>query len=92
MAITHHVLPGRESEARMPTAEEFKQTILFAIPIVEASAKVRTGPPKDEDADLELRIWAGLLPLEISSGTPQPSPDLLDGIDVPPYVAGPQRP
>jgi nitroimidazol reductase NimA-like FMN-containing flavoprotein (pyridoxamine 5'-phosphate oxidase superfamily) len=91
-AITHHVLPGREAEARMPTAEEFKQTILFAIPIVEASAKVRTGPPKDDDADLELPIWAGLLPLEVSGGPPQSSPDLLHGIDVPPYIARPRRP
>ncbi|TMK59902.1 MAG: pyridoxamine 5'-phosphate oxidase family protein, partial [Actinobacteria bacterium] len=91
-AITHHVLPGREAEARMPTAEEFKQTILFAIPIAEASAKVRTGPPKDDAADLELPIWAGLLPLETSGGPPAPSPDLLQGIAVPAHVAQPRRP
>ena len=91
-AITYHVLPGREAEARMPTAEEFKQTILFAIPIAEASAKVRTGPPKDDEADLELPIWAGLLPLETSGGPPAPSPDLLQGIAVPAHVAQPRRP
>ena len=91
-AITHHVLPGREAEARMPTAEEFKQTILFAIPIAEASAKVRTGPPKDDEADFELPIWAGLLPLETSGGPPESSPDLLQGIDVPAYIGLPRRP
>src|SRR6059058_5206208 len=91
-AITHHVLPGREAEARMPTAEEFKQTVLFAIPIAEASAKVRTGPPRDDEADLELPIWAGLLPLETSVGPPESSPDLLQGIDVPAYIALPRRP
>jgi nitroimidazol reductase NimA-like FMN-containing flavoprotein (pyridoxamine 5'-phosphate oxidase superfamily) len=91
-AITHHVLPGREAEARMPTPEEFKQTILFAIPIAEASAKVRTGPPKDDEADLNLPIWAGLLPLETSGRPPESSPDLLDGIDVPAYIANPRRP
>jgi nitroimidazol reductase NimA-like FMN-containing flavoprotein (pyridoxamine 5'-phosphate oxidase superfamily) len=91
-AITHHVLPGREAEARMPTAEEFKQTILFAIPIAEASAKVRTGPPKDDEGDLGLPIWAGLLPLETSGGPPESSPDLLQGIDLPAYIARPRRP
>jgi nitroimidazol reductase NimA-like FMN-containing flavoprotein (pyridoxamine 5'-phosphate oxidase superfamily) len=91
-AITYHVLPGREAEARMPTADEFKQTILFAIPIAEASAKVRRGPPKDDGADLELPIWAGLLPLETGTGAPESSPDLLHGIEVPPYIARPHRP
>lgn len=91
-AITRHVLPGREDEARMPDDGEFKQTILFAIPIEEASAKVRTGPPKDDDEDLELPIWAGVLPLAVQPGMPEPSPDLPDGIDVPRYVTRAERP
>src|SRR6266516_396549 len=91
-AITQHVLPGREAEARMPTAEEFKQTILFAIPIDDASAKVRTGPPKDDEADRELPIWSGLLPLETSGGPPESSPDLFEGIEVPAYVFHPRSP
>ena len=62
-AITSHVAPGREDEARMPTAAEYKQTLLLAVPIEEASAKVRTGPPKDDEEDMELPIWAGVLPL-----------------------------
>ena len=91
-AITRHVLPGREDEARMPASEEFKQTILFAVPIEEASAKVRTGPPKDDEDDLELPVWAGVLPLVTRPGTPEPSPDLLEGIDVPSYVTRAERP
>jgi nitroimidazol reductase NimA-like FMN-containing flavoprotein (pyridoxamine 5'-phosphate oxidase superfamily) len=91
-AITRHVLPGREDEARMPTPDEFRQTILFAIAIREASAKVRTGPPNDDDADLTLPLWAGVLPLVTRAGTPAPSPDLQEGIAIPGYLADPKRP
>jgi nitroimidazol reductase NimA-like FMN-containing flavoprotein (pyridoxamine 5'-phosphate oxidase superfamily) len=91
-AITRHVLPGREDEARMPTSDEFRQTILFAIEIDEASAKVRTGPPKDDQEDVALPLWAGVLPLVTRPGIPEPSPDLLQGIDVPGYVADARRP
>lgn len=91
-AITSHVAPGRENEARMPTAEEYRQTLLLAVPIEEASAKVRTGPPKDDDDDLELPIWAGVLPFATVTGEPEPSPDLAPGIDVPPSVTGYHRP
>jgi len=91
-AITSHVAPGREHEARMPTDEEYRQTLLLAVPLDEASAKVRTGPPKDDDPDLELPIWAGLLPFVTSTADPEPSPDLQPGIDVPPSVARYRRP
>jgi len=91
-AITRHVLPGREDEARMPEPEEYRQTILFAIPIEEVSAKVRTGPPKDDEEDLPLPLWAGVLPLVTGPGVPEPSPDLLEGIDVPGYVIDARRP
>jgi uncharacterized protein len=91
-AITRHVLPGREDEARMPTSDEFRQTILFAIEIDEASAKVRTGPPKDDQEDLSLPLWAGVLPLVTRPGMPEPSPDLVQGIDVPGYVSDARRP
>lgn len=86
-AITRHVLPGREDEARMPTPGEFKQTILFAIPIAEVSAKVRTGPPKDDEDDLGLPVWAGLLPMRTVVGEPEASPDLAGGIPSPAYLA-----
>ena len=73
-AITSHVAPGREDEARMPTAAEYRQTLLLAVPLEEASAKVRTGPPKDDDDDMELPIWAGVLPLHTRPGEPEPDP------------------
>jgi nitroimidazol reductase NimA-like FMN-containing flavoprotein (pyridoxamine 5'-phosphate oxidase superfamily) len=91
-AITRHVLPGREDEARMPTSDEFRQTVLFAIEIDEASAKVRTGPPKDDEEDLSLPLWAGVLPLVTRPGVPEPSPDLLQAVDVPGYVTDARRP
>ena len=91
-AITSHVAPGREDEARMPTAAEYRQTLLLAVPLEEASAKVRTGPPKDDEDDIALPIWAGVLPLVTSAGDPDPSPDLGPGIDIPPSVSGYHRP
>jgi hypothetical protein len=91
-AITSHVAPGRELEARMPTDLEYRQTLLLSVPIDEASAKVRTGPPKDDDEDMDLPIWAGVLPLRTTTGEPEPSPDLASGVDVPPSVTGYRRP
>jgi uncharacterized protein len=91
-AITHHVLPGREEDARMPTVDEYKQTILFAIPIEEASAKIRTGGSPDSEADMASATWAGLLPLATVPGKPEPAPDLAAGIPVPDYVLHPRRP
>src|SRR5262249_53559822 len=91
-AITRHVLPGREDEARMPIDDELPQTILFATPIEEAPAKVRTGPPKDDEEDIALSVWAGVVPLVTRPGAPEPSPDLLEGIDAPSYVIHATRP
>lgn len=85
-AITRHVLPGRELDAAEPDDEDWRQTLLLAMPIDEASAKVRTGPPKDEDEDLALDVWAGTLPLRTVVGPPTPSPDLRASIDVPTYI------
>ena len=91
-AIAAHVAPGREDEARMPNDDEYRQTLILAVPLDEASAKVRTGGPKDKDEDLELPIWAGVLPLVTSSGDPIPAADLPAGLDIPPSVAGYHRP
>jgi nitroimidazol reductase NimA-like FMN-containing flavoprotein (pyridoxamine 5'-phosphate oxidase superfamily) len=85
-AITEHMLPGRWTEARQPSEKEDRGTKLLAIEIDEASAKVRTGPPGDDDADLGSGIWAGVIPLRMVAGPPEPSPDLEDGVDVPSSV------
>ena len=81
-AITNHVLPGRWDEARQPNVKEDKGTKLLAIDIEEASAKTRTGPPGDEDDDMDLGIWAGVIPLSVTPGYPIPAPDLEDGVSV----------
>lgn len=91
-AIAAHVAPGREDEARMPTDDEYRQTLLLAVPLDEASAKVRTGGPKDKEEDLDLPIWAGVLPLVTGAGDPIPAADLPPGVDVPPSVVGYHRP
>ena len=91
-ALADHVAPGRGAEARPPNEDEFRQTLILAIPLDEASAKIRTGPPKDDDADLGLPVWAGTLPLHLTASTPEPDPMLADGIDVPGYLTDYRRP
>lgn len=72
--IVDHLLPGRSSEARPPTPGELSTTRVLAFTIEEASAKTRAGPPLDDEADLQLPIWAGELPLRLSPGTPRAEP------------------
>lgn len=85
-AIVRHVLPGREDDARMPTERELQQTTIVAIPLEEASAKVRAGPPRDDPEDLELPIWAGVVPVRTVLGEPERAPDLRPGIAAPDYL------
>jgi nitroimidazol reductase NimA-like FMN-containing flavoprotein (pyridoxamine 5'-phosphate oxidase superfamily) len=91
-AITRHVLPGREEDAAEPREKDWLETLILAMPIAEASAKVRTGPPADDEADLALDVWAGTLPLHTVVGKPTPSPDLRAGIAEPDYLKGYRRP
>jgi nitroimidazol reductase NimA-like FMN-containing flavoprotein (pyridoxamine 5'-phosphate oxidase superfamily) len=91
-AITSHVAPGRERDARMPTDAEFRQTLLLAVPLDEASAKIRTGPPKDDAEDMELQVWAGILPLRTVHGAAETAPDLVHDLPVPSYVTNYMRP
>lgn len=85
-AITHHVLPGREEDAAEPGDKDWRETLIVSMPIEEASAKVRTGPPMDDAQDLDLDVWAGTLPLRTIAGRATPSPDLKAGIDEPAYL------
>jgi hypothetical protein len=91
-ALVEHVVPGRTAEVRMPNAKELKETTILAIPLDEASAKVRTGDPKDPADDLGLPVWAGVLPLRLVPGEPRAAGDLAPGIDPPEYVTGYARP
>ncbi|GMQ97676.1 MAG: pyridoxamine 5'-phosphate oxidase family protein [Acidimicrobiia bacterium] len=85
-AITNHVLPGRWDEARHPSDKEDAGTKLLAVDLDEASAKVRSGPPVDDEEDMALGIWAGVIPLSVTPGVPEPAPDVDPGIDIPPSV------
>jgi nitroimidazol reductase NimA-like FMN-containing flavoprotein (pyridoxamine 5'-phosphate oxidase superfamily) len=91
-AITRHVLPGREDDAAEPGEKDWLETLLLAMPIDEASVKVRTGPPVDDPGDLTLDVWAGTLPLRTVAGAPTPSPDLRPGIQAPSYLDEFRRP
>ena len=71
-AFTNHIVPGRWDELRPATDQELAATSVLALPIEEASAKVRTGPPKDDDEDLEWPVWAGVVPLSLAAGTAAP--------------------
>ena len=85
-AISDHVMQGRWSEVRKPNECELRQTLVLELPLVEASAKVRSGPPIDEEKDYCLPVWAGELPISLVSGEPVADPRLLLGIKVPGYI------
>jgi uncharacterized protein len=86
-AFTEHVIPGRWDDVREPNEQELKGTSVLALPLVEVSAKVRTGPPKDDEEDMALPVWAGELPLRITAGAPVDDPQLSAGVRQPAYVA-----
>ncbi len=85
-AFTERLIPGRWHDARQPNALELKQTTVIAVQIESASAKIRTGPPSDEIDDLELPVWAGVLPLRQSAGVPLADPQLKPGVELPDYI------
>jgi len=86
-AFTNKLIPGRWDEVRHPNRKELKATMILAMTIDEASAKVRTGPPDDDDSeDAELETWAGVLPIVSAFGEPEASPGLREGIPLPESV------
>lgn len=87
-AFTEKLVPGRWDEVRRPNAKELKGTRALAMSLREASAKVRTGPPVDDDEDYELDVWAGIIPLGLSAGAPLADPQLRDGIAPSDVVTG----
>jgi len=90
-ALSEHVIPGRWDEVRQPSAEELRRTLVVCVPIDEASAKIRSGPPLDDDEDYELSVWAGVLPLQLTAGMPLGDPRLRPGIEPPPYTRNYRR-
>ena len=85
-AFAERVTPGRWADARPPTPSEVKATSILALPLDEASAKVRTGPPVDGDDDHALDVWAGVVPIRLVRDEPVPDPALRAGIEVPGYL------
>ena len=91
-ALVEHIVPGRSAEVRGGDRRELAATAVLAVPLNEVSAKVRTGPPKDDDPDYDLPIWAGVLPLALTPGDPVADPVLDPSIPVPEHVATWDRP
>ena len=86
-ALVEKLVPGRWGDARIPTAKELRATALLRVPLEEASAKIRTGPPTDDHADLELPVWAGVVGLSTVAGEPEPDELLASGIQPPAYLS-----
>jgi uncharacterized protein len=85
-AITEHLIPGRWDNSRQPSRRELAATVVLALPLDEASVKARSGGPKDDDEDYELRYWAGVLPISQSVGPAEPDPLLREGVAVPAHI------
>ena len=90
-AITEHIARGRWSEAWLPTRKELAATLVVAVPIDSASAKVRSGPPGDDAEDLSFPVWAGVLPFRQQPLPPVPDPKMSTPIALPHYIAGYRR-
>jgi nitroimidazol reductase NimA-like FMN-containing flavoprotein (pyridoxamine 5'-phosphate oxidase superfamily) len=81
-AFTEHVLPGRWAEVRQPSERELNATSVLVLPLDEASAKVRTGPPVDDEPDYSLPVWAGVVPVRMELGEPVADGRVLPGVAV----------
>jgi uncharacterized protein len=87
-ALSQHLAPGQWDYARRPNKKELAKTTLLALPLAEASVKIRTGPPDDGDSpDAALPVWAGVLPLTAAWAAPEPDPVLPASIPLPPHIA-----
>lgn len=84
--LSEHILPGRWADSRQPNASELKQTSVLRLPIEEFSAKVRIGPPVDDEEDYAFSTWAGVIPLQMIGGTPIDDPRLDPALEVPAYA------
>jgi nitroimidazol reductase NimA-like FMN-containing flavoprotein (pyridoxamine 5'-phosphate oxidase superfamily) len=86
LVITEHLTPGQWSYARQPTARELAATSVLELPLTEASVKIRDGGPSDEPEDYALDVWAGVVPVTVSFGEPEPDTALRPGISAPPHL------
>jgi hypothetical protein len=91
-ALTEHIVPGRWADARHPTDTELVQTSVLRFSIDEASAKIRTGPPIDDEEDYALPIWAGVVPLALTPSGPLADSRLSEEVAPPDYAVAYRRP
>lgn len=84
--FSEHVIPGRWAEVRQPNEGELKKTLVLRMPLMEASAKIRRGPPIDDEADYALPVWAGELPIRLVIGAPISDPRLPQHLKAPAYI------
>lgn len=90
--VTEHIICGRWEDSRLVSEKEIKGTMVVALDLTEASAKVRTGGPVDDDADYVEPLWAGVIPLSIAAGAPVADERLLDGVATPSNITDYTRP
>jgi nitroimidazol reductase NimA-like FMN-containing flavoprotein (pyridoxamine 5'-phosphate oxidase superfamily) len=90
-ALVEHVCTGRAADARPPNEAELKQTLVIAMPLAEASAKVRSGPAADEEEDYALPIWSGIIPLALTPAAPVDDSRLVAGVTAPEYATRYER-
>ena len=88
-SIVEHVVPGRADHVRAPNKREHRETTMLAVPLTESSAKIRSGPPVDDEGDLASPVWAGVLPVSIATGEPEPDGERRD---LPDHVTSYRRP
>ncbi|ORB86912.1 flavin-nucleotide-binding protein [Mycobacterium kansasii] len=91
-ALLDHIRPGRAADCRTPNTRELAATAVLALGLVEVSAKVRQGGPVDDPEDRLLPHWAGVIPMSLAAGTPQPADDLDPATPLPQYLTGERRP
>jgi len=89
--ISEHLIAGRWEQVRPPSSQELKATAVLEVMIEEASAKTRTGGPVDDEEDYALPVWAGVLPLKLMAGEPEPDARLAEGIELPANIARHKR-
>jgi nitroimidazol reductase NimA-like FMN-containing flavoprotein (pyridoxamine 5'-phosphate oxidase superfamily) len=85
-AFSDHIVPGRWEEVRPPSESELRSTLVLKLPLVEVSAKIRSGPPIDDEEDYELPVWAGTVPLKLTAAAPIADDRLPAGIEAPKYA------
>jgi nitroimidazol reductase NimA-like FMN-containing flavoprotein (pyridoxamine 5'-phosphate oxidase superfamily) len=91
IALSEHIIRGRWADVREPNEQEMRATTVLSMQLEEVSAKIRTGPPLDDEEDYALPVWAGVVPLKLEAGEPIKDPRLPEGIEIPDYARNYKR-